>query len=686
MRTIAFDTETCRFRPGCMAPPLVCLTWQEEGGFACIEHHSKAEPILIGWLEDPVVRLVGHNVAYDLAVIAERYPRLRDMIFRAYEADRIADTMIRQQLLDISAGVFRGRPGEKGKWITHEYSLEALAKRQAGMILVKDAWRTSYGEFLNTPMEEWTSRAREVQEQARETAHRLRAELADCAAEEGKPLVKELAALDEMINGDPSRASEYPLDDARATLAVYLTQSKHEAWMVDQFRQTRAAWALHLSSAWGLRTDRQGVETLRAETQADYDGLLSELVMAGLVRSDGTRDTKAAKARMIRVHKEAGTAVRRTDAHAASDSKCKNDSGPLPAGSPECTEHVGLDSDACKSSGDYLLEDYAELSTLSKVLSNDVKALEQGVCYPVHTRYGLAETGRTTSSGPNIQNLRRKAGIREAFVPREGMVFASADYPQLELYTLAQFCLSTLKESKLADALNSGLDPHLAVAAKIVGISYENAKERLDDPKVDDARQVAKVANFGFPGGLGLKKLCLFARRTYGLDLSEDRAKLLKQQWYETWPEMPRYFSWVNSLIDETTGTAKVTALATGRIRGGASYCAACNNGFQALGADCAKEAAWQIARAQYTDKASALYNTRTVAFVHDEFIIEAARSRAHEAAYSLASTMVDAANMYLTGVPIVLSKVKPVLMNRWSKKAKPCFDAAGTLIPWVEK
>lgn len=263
-------------------------------------------------------------------------------------------------------------------------------------------------------------------------------------------------------------------------------------------------------------------------------------------------------------------------------------------------------------------------------------------------------------------------------------VFAAADYPQLELFTLAQCCVSYFGQSKLADALNSGLDPHLAMAAQIVGCTYEEAKARITDDDIDNARQTAKVANFGFPGGLGIAKLCLFAKKTYGVNLTEAAAKRLKEQWFATWPEMVLYFARINKLCDTDDGKARVESLFTKRFRGGTSYCAACNNGFQALGADCAKEALWRVAREQYDTPTSALYNTRTVAFVHDEIIIEAPLTTAHEAAMRLADVMCEGANQYLIDVPVPRAKVKPVLMTRWSKKAKQVFGADGRLIPWT--
>ncbi len=686
LKRIAFDTETCLIRPANLAPSLVCVTWQENGKDAQIEHAANCEQLFAGWLVDHRVVLVGHNVAYDLAVVGECFPHLVPLIFAAYEADRVTDTKVRQQLLDIAAGCYRGRFGDHGKWLKYEYTLEALARRCAGMQLQKDAWRLSYGEFLDVPLTGWVDRAKDVQKRA---ATRL----TELGAAGDK---KEIEGLRAMVESPPEQCLRYCLDDARATLAVYLAQEKHAAYLDDQYRQARAAFALHLSSAWGLRTDTSAVAAVREQAEAQRAELERMLIEAGLVREDGSRNTKVATARMLEVCKREGLPIRRTASHTE---ECEIEAGICVA---PC--HVSLDADACNATEDEILVAYAELSTTKKVLSNDVEMLQQGTYYPIHPRYDIAETGRTTCSKPNIQNLSRgrkcKACsgkgcddcggvgsfdlIRPAIRPRPGKVFAQADYPQLELYTLAQCCVSWVGFSKLADALNAGLDPHLAMAAQICRVSYDEAARNKKRPDIDNARQTAKVANFGFPGGLGIEKLILFAKKAYGVVLSEKRAKDLKAQWFETWPEMPHYFARINALCDNDRGKADVESLFTKRFRGAASYCAACNSGFQALGSDCAKNAAWEISRAAYVDIESPLYNARLVAFVHDEFIVEVAdNEKAHYAAHALAEIMVSAANVYLPNVPIPLSKLDPLLMRRWSKKAEVRLDERGRLIPW---
>jgi DNA polymerase I-like protein with 3'-5' exonuclease and polymerase domains len=300
----------------------------------------------------------------------------------------------------------------------------------------------------------------------------------------------------------------------------------------------------------------------------------------------------------------------------------------------------------------------------------------------------------------NIQNVGKRPGIREAFVPRPGKVFAQCDYPTLELYTLAQCCFTLLGESALGDALNAGLDPHLWFAAKMQGVTYEVASARKKDAEIKRARQLAKAADFGFPGGMGVKKFVsatrkgvMNAARAEGLDpkqawadlgLDEERAKTLKAEWFEAFPEMPAWFSRADSLGTTEDGRGSVETLFTKRHRGLATYCARCNTPFQGLASDCAKRAGWLLAKAQYVEPSSPLFNTRTVAFVHDEFIVEVPDdARAHDAAYELARLMMIGANEYLPDVPIPWSRMEPLLMRRWSKKAEPRFDMNGRLVVW---
>lgn len=647
MNELFWDTETALFREGLKAPPLTCVsscTMEGEGQLLIwkdapdwFREHDRAGRVFIG-----------HHVAYDFAVLAAEFPELIPDIFRLYEEDRVEDTMINQFLLDNAAGRLGGfyktvekKDPKTGKvkktevWQAFRYSLDASYERATGQNLDKDTFRLRYGELRNVPLEEWEPGAR-----------------------------------------------KYPVDDALATRAVYKWQlvlcKKIQAVyagmrnghiqdpepLADRFRQARAAWWIQLMHVWGIRTDGSRVENLRVMTLLEHNQLTKQLVLTGLVRKDGSRDTKAAARRMVEVM-------------GGEDNCKKTDTG-----------GISLDEEACTASDDPILVSYAERTSLSTVLSKDIDALMRGVTTPIHSNFhSFKSTGRTSSSDPNIQNIRRLPGIRECFVPRPGKVFLDADYDGLELRTLAQTCLILLGRSKLAELLNDNADPHLEVAAKVLKIPYEDALSRKKSPEVESARQLGKVANFGFPGGLGLKTLVLFAKG-YDVKLTEDEAGSLKRDWLTAFPEMRDYFDMVSKHVGESgvqgDELANVEQLFSKRLRGAATYTAACNSYFQGLGADATKAAGFLIAKECYVVRSSPLFGCRPVNYIHDQFILECDEDRAHEAAFRLARVMEEGASPFLPDVPAKVSE--PIVCRYWSKSAKQVFNEEGKLIPWSKE
>lgn len=280
-------------------------------------------------------------------------------------------------------------------------------------------------------------------------------------------------------------------------------------------------------------------------------------------------------------------------------------------------------------------------------------------------------------------------GIRECFVPRPGHVFAQADYSGLELCTLSQVCLDLFGKSEMAKVINAGKDVHSALASDLLGITYEEAMARKAKShplhkEFNDARQISKAANFGYPGGLGPKKFVAFAARS-GIELSLQRAKDLKQQWLERWPEMRYYFRFINDLQDEKKAI-RITQVRSNRVRmclAPGAYTAACNTLFQGLGADATAGAYWLIMNACYVYRESPLFGCRVVNFVHDEFIVEAPEASAAEAAEELSRLMVTGAAKW---VPDVRLEAEPCLMRLWSKDAQTLRDDGGRLVVWEPK
>ena len=644
--TIAFDTETHLFRPGVMAPEIVCLSYQWDQRAPVLLDYRTAEGLLDAWLNPRVTSdvMVGHNVAYDWCVIAAQWPDFLPRIFDAYDADRVTDTMYRQKLLDIAAGHYKYRPSasQPGRMIPTRHSLDACFHRATGGKLNKPptaaeiedgvpdtSWQKRYGQLREIPVHLWEPEAR-----------------------------------------------DYALEDAAATMAVYRAQEEYaDPYLRSQFRLTRRAFWLQLMSVWGLRTDADAVEALRGRTEQARDEIAGHLRDAGLVRKDGSRDTKAAVAHMLAVCARDGLEVRRNEPTEKMLAKGIEEG------------NVKLDADTCLATGDSVLEDYAEYTTLGYILSKDVKALAQGTIYPIHTHWGLAETERVTSSNPNVQNWSRRVGPRETFRPRAGRIFWDADYGQIELHTLAQICIKLFGHSALAQALNSGIDPHASMAAEFMGRPYEWIIANKHDPEVQQNRQAGKVFNFGSPGGLGPDKMVMYARKTYGVILTRAQCVEYKAAWLGRWPEMSEYFAWANERMQEAEANdwigAQVVCPFTGSIRGGTHYCNTCNTPFQRLAASCATEAGWLLAKACYVDESSVLYGDRPVFFGHDQWIAEMPDVGEGGAAHlrEAMRLMKVGADKYLPDVPC---KVDGQLERVWSKKAHGPIAALDQGVDWV--
>ncbi len=664
------DTETERFSEHLKAPGLVCasVAWHRTGG--------PPAALLFKWDGDGLVGLSAPgmfstilaqpsgwlNAPYDWAVVAAKWPALVPSIFAAYAGDRIIDIGIREKLFDIAHGKLL-RPA-KGK--PHPYSLGELSRRILGREMDKgaDTWRTRYGELKHVPLAQW-----------------------------------------------PEAAKAYPLGDVVTPLEVFDAQNARPyaaEILAPQFREARADWGLHLMHCWGFRTDQIRLEKFAKEVGDEYAILHEVLVREGLIRvkqiggknprTESSRNVKAVRDRLQSVATAHGLDVKMT-------------SGGDKGSEPE----VSTDADTCKmlAEHDPVLRSYARYSSLGSLLSKDVVAFRGHL--QIHPNFdSLNMNGRTSSFKPNTQNPPRVVGIRESFVPRPGCVFIDNDYPQIELRTWAQVCIWVLGYSRMAELLNTcdadgkynPLDPHLDLGSRILRIPYAEAKARLKaekaalklDPKapapVSDARQISKVGNFGYMGGMGWETFIGYAREQFDIVLEKNAAKALHQGWLENWPEAKPYFAWIKGAHEWSVKLSakgkpiKVTSIrhfVSGMIRGGAVYTDACNNYFSALAQCIGKEAMFQIARECYDESTgSILLGCRPVNWVHDQIIAECPDDElAHDRAIRVAQIMDEAAERLL---PNIKTKSEPCLARRWSKHAEAVYDARGRLIPWEEK
>lgn len=106
----------------------------------------------------------------------------------------------------------------------------------------------------------------------------------------------------------------------------------------------------------------------------------------------------------------------------------------------------------------------------------------------IHTDFWpILNTGRVSSSEPNLQNIPKEDRFRNSFIPRKGYKWVSCDYQAQELRLMAEGS----GEEGFIDILNKGEDLHCYVGTMMF---------RKPITKEDkEARNKAKTINFGKP-------------------------------------------------------------------------------------------------------------------------------------------------------------------------------------------
>lgn len=648
---LSFDLETHLIQPGLLTPPIVCGSFAPQNKVVKSYLLPKKETLseVADLLENDSLVWVGANLAYDWGCVLAVRPDLLPAIWQAYEEERVFDVLIAGTLDAIFDG--RLREGElyakDGKKIQKgRYSLETIVHDYLGRSDAKkhDRWRKSYALLEHLPISEW-----------------------------------------------PEDARQYPIDDAVNTLEAAEKQLKVCQNLHDLPRQAHAAFCTHLGAIWGLRTDAERVVTFKAEVDSHIKETQAYAISQGLMKVKYTgrkpnkviagysKDTKVIKERVFKAYD----------------------------GLPPTTDSgdISMSRETLEDSGDAVLEKFAEGSKWDKLAVYANTLVETtGIPYNVACNI-LVSTGRA-SYGGLIQLMPRKGGVRPCFVSRPGTVWSSVDFSFVELVTLAQVHLWALGQSKLAEVINSDVDPHSLFAAGMIGAPYEDFLKRRKQSYESGLRQAAKAANFGFPGMMGAPKFVIAKKREgesvcqwmegfspcgeekirqwKGKDLDAplckrcvEEADKLRQAYLVQWPDMQPYWKWVTSNMGHTE---QLTQFVSKRIRGGLSGPAGANTLFQGLAADGAKAAVIAMTKEMYLDTSSPLYGSRLMIFSHDETVIEIPEEKLHEAAHRQSEIMITEMRKYTPDVKI---KAEPAAMTRWYKEAEGRFDANGRLIPW---
>lgn len=576
--------------------------------------------------------VVFHHARYDMGVLLTRFPALGPLIWDAYEANGVADTRVRELLIDIANDERRRDFIKVGHKKVGPYTLGRIAERRLRVHLDKDedSWRYRYAELDGVALSYW-----------------------------------------------PEDAKAYVLADGDTTYALYVDQEERAArcgGIPTQWLETRADFALGLTSSWGMLVDGEQVDRFDVEIAEQKEIVAHKLAKLGLVSLErGTGITDLFGQSVPSVWKKNAKAIREMAERTwrGLGEHPRTGTGQLKADETVLRDCVGADAE--------LLREYNKLESTGSRFLKGLRGLK-GRRTRANFQVLGADSSRTSASDPNLQQLPRRPGARECFIAAPGHALISSDFDGQETRTWADSCVLLTGSSAIADRFNADpdYDAHTDIACHLLGIHYDEGMRRKGkDAAFDDVRQTVKPATFGFPVGMGAQKYVLFARNQ-GVETTLAEAQRLRDVFYEARPETRPYLDVVSATVGAAGYGTQVTPQ-SGFRRGGVGFTDCANGFFQTPAAHASKEALWRVVRRCYDDRLlTALLGSRPVNFVHDEVILETPLFAVHEAGEEFERQMVIGMETWIKNVPC---RAGVTAMRRWSKKAKRVVEN-GRLVP----
>lgn len=173
------------------------------------------------------------------------------------------------------------------------------------------------------------------------------------------------------------------------------------------------------------------------------------------------------------------------------------------------------------------LQAIASVRKNSKYMDTYVQGMRECVCRDMRIRgtFNLhgTETGRLSSSSPNMQNVPRDKKIKNLLCATPGYKLVQMDYSQAELRVLALLS----RDPYLVSVYVNGKDLHDAVAKEMFGPDFDK-----------EQRVMAKTINFGIAYGRGPGSIA----QTFKKSMNEARAIIAK--WFKP---MPYVKEWIDN-------------------------------------------------------------------------------------------------------------------------------------------
>lgn len=173
------------------------------------------------------------------------------------------------------------------------------------------------------------------------------------------------------------------------------------------------------------------------------------------------------------------------------------------------------------------VEAIASLRKANKYMDTYIQGMRECLCRDMRIRgtFNLhgTETGRLSSSSPNMQNIPRDKKIKNLLKAAPGYTLLQLDYSQAELRVLALLS----QDPYLIGVYKDGKDLHDAVATEMFGPNFDK-----------EQRVMAKTINFGIAYGRGPGSIAT----TFKKSMSE--ARDIINRWFKP---MPKVKEWIDN-------------------------------------------------------------------------------------------------------------------------------------------
>lgn len=188
---------------------------------------------------------------------------------------------------------------------------------------------------------------------------------------------------------------------------------------------------------------------------------------------------------------------------------------------------------------------------------------------PVPLRYCGGHTGRWSGcEGINLQNLPARGHplinkIRTLIEAPKGCTLIIIDFSQIEARVLDLLA----EQNDMVRAFAEGRQVYCEFASKLIG--HKVRKPKKTDSKVvadwyGNYRQMGKIGILGCGYGMGWEHLMVFAKNTYGIDLSPAEAKEIIKLYRSTHPMVVLFWEKVGRAFRMATQTGQAYELSYG--------------------------------------------------------------------------------------------------------------------------